>query len=247
MPKVSAPPETSSGGHDLGDDFGMEIERGGLTSLPHALSNRPNGPSMAAHAAPGSGLEVTYQRESARTPRAPIGPSIAARLVAHLVPSVAFAASLLVSMKLAHRHGGRTVTSLLPHAFDASSAMQSGTVSLTTLAVVIGLGFAGVKMSPRSYTIVASAGLLLIASLAMVTVTLVATEENPTPPDGALVIPYVVPMACALLGLGVARHGAVLFLDGGATRRALSVVLAALGGALAFAAVETSTLAAWLP
>ena len=80
----------------------------------------------------------------------------------------------------------------------------------------------------------------------MVTVTLVSTEEHPAPPDGALLIPYVVPFAILMLGLGVAGRGPSLFLRGGA-RRASSVLAAVAGGAIAFAAVELSALASRLP
>ena len=48
---------------------------------------------------------------------------------------------------------------------------------------------------------IGSGGTWLLASLAMITVTLVATDEHPTPPDGALLIPYVVPLGLLLLGL----------------------------------------------
>ena len=84
---------------------------------------------------------------------------------------------------------------------------------------------------------------MLLASLAMVTVTLVATEENPSPPDGALLVPYVVPVAMIGLAIGIAGRAARLFMAGGAGPKAAAVPACAVAGALAFVAVETSVIA----
>ena len=69
--------------------------------------------------------------------------------------------------------------------------------------LAIAIGFLGLKLEPRSYAMVASAGALVLASLAMVTVTLVSTDENPGPADGALLMPYLLPLAMLSLGIGV--------------------------------------------
>jgi hypothetical protein len=176
----------------------------------------------------------------------PLGPTLGSTVAAWAVPLALCLATIGVLVKLAHRHGGRGIVGLLPHAFDASSAPQSGAFALSTFAVAIVLGYAGLKLHPRSYAIVVSAGMLLLGSLAMVTVTLVATEEHPTPPDGALLIPYVVPLALFLLGTGVLRRGAHAFLAGG-LRRVAGAFAGAASGVLLFAATELSALAALLP
>lgn len=251
---VSAPPASMSSprgsvkevaisiGND--DDFDMELERGGaMTSLTPAASARPGGP--ASRRPEGSGLDVAYRRLDPK-PVVDTGPSTGEKLAAWLLPIITFAATTGLLGKLLHRPGGRNVTSLLPHAFDASSTVQSGGFAIAALVVAIAVGFVGVKAAPRSYAMLGSAVAFLLASLAMVTVTLVSTDEHPGPPDGALLIPYVVPLAVLLLGLGVAGRGRPLFLQGGA-RRFLAVLAGLFGGAIVFAAIEISAIAARLP
>ena len=73
-----------------------------------------------------------------------------------------------------------------------------------------------------------------------------STEEHPSPPDGGLLIPYLVPLALLLLGLGVAGNGPHQFFRGDA-RRVFPLLLGGLGGLLVFAAIEPSKLASLLP
>ena len=112
------------------------------------------------------------------------------------------------------------------------SGLLAGVLSAGALAIV--LGFIGFRLKPRSWAFVVSAGFMLLASLAMVTVTLVSTENNETPPDGSLLIPWVVPIALASLAIGLAMR---------ARLRVAALPLALLGGAIAFAAFEVSKLA----
>ena len=236
--------------HD--EDFDMEIERGGaLVSLPPSSSLRPgsmsNRPASMSGRPPasGSGLEVSYRRMDA-VARVATGPSTVVKLLAWGLPIVLFGGTIAGLVKVAHLAGRGDLVRLLPHAFDASSTPQSGAVAGGALVLAIALGFLGLKLRPRSYAMLVAAAALVITSLAMVTVTLVSTEEHPAPPDGALLIPYVVPFAILMLGLGVAGRGPSLFLGGGG-RRAGSVLAAVAGGAIAFAAVELSALASRLP
>ncbi|MBX3198520.1 MAG: hypothetical protein KF894_10340 [Labilithrix sp.] len=260
-PAVSAPPGATTSrapgapnvaidfkGDD--DDFGsMEIERGGaMISLPPSMSGRPPASSRPASpsgrpAAPG--LEVTYRR---MPPVAitPVGPSRAVRILAWVLPLVLASATLVGLVKLVHRPGGWRPMALMPHAFDATSTAESGAFAGIAFVLAITIGSIGVKVIPQSYAMVVSATGLVVASLAMVTVTLVSTEEHPSPPDGALLIPYVVPFAVLCLGLGVAGRGPPLFLRGG-VRRLTSALAAIAGGALVFAAIEMSSLASRLP
>ena len=83
----------------------------------------------------------------------------------------------------------------------------------------------------------------MFKSLAMVTVTLASTGENPTPPDGALLVPYAAPLGLLLLALGMGgRAGRILAWARG-VRRIRGVPLAVASGALAFVAFEISRLA----
>jgi hypothetical protein len=237
---------------NAGDDFDMEIERGGaLVTQGHATSSRgrphvSDRPGGSADLAPRSGLEVAYQRSDARPIDEQHGPSFGEKLAAWALPIVLCLGAAGSLFKFVHRKGGRNLMALAPHAFDATSTMQSGGFALTALALAIVLVFGGLKLRPRSYATVGSAAMLLVAALAMVTVTLVSTDEHPTPADGALLIPYVVPLGTILLGVGVAGRGPALFLDGGA-RRAGTVVAGLLGGTLIFVGIEISAFASRLP
>jgi hypothetical protein len=204
------------------------------------MSTRP----VAGHQS--SGLQVAYRRSDLEpTASAFDEPSLWEKLLGHALTILPFVGTVALLMKLVHRRGGRSVIGLLPHVFDATSTVKSGAFALAALVAAIAVGFIGVKAYPRSYAMLGSAGMLLIASLAMVTVTLVSTDENPSPPDGALLIPYVVPLALVLLGIGIAGRGLVMFLRGG-VRRAAPLLVGAIGGALVFAGIELSALASRL-
>ena len=247
--------DPAPGAIELGaaDDFDMEIERGGaMVSLPPSLSGRPSAPvsgrpvsASGRPLAPGSGLDVSYRRMDAAKV-ASSGPALPHKILAWTIAAVLPAGTAGALAATAHRPGGRDLLGLMPHAFDASSTVESGALSLAALVLAIAIGFVGLKLRPRSYAMVTSGAMLLLASLAMVTVTLVSTEEHPTPPDGALLIPYVGPLAILLLGLGVAGRGPWLFLEGGA-RRAGAAFAGLCGGELVFTAVELSALASRLP
>jgi hypothetical protein len=144
--------------------------------------------------------------------------------------------------KLAHRAGGVDVTALLPHAFDGSSATESGVVALLSLGVAIAIGFVGLRLRPHAWSLVGSSSALLLLALAMVTVTLASTGENPTPPDGVLLVPYLLPAAVLLLAVGVVGRAGRRFADRRGAARAAFVPIAAAAGAIGFAAVEASRL-----
>lgn len=195
----------------------------------------------------GSGLDVAYQRaDRAPRPVAPRGPSTGAKVGALAVTAIVFVGSVAGLLKVVHR-AGRSVVGLLPRAFDATSTVSSGAVAISLLIAAITVGFIGVKGHPRSWAMISSAASLLIGSLAMVTVTLVSTEENPTPPDGALLMPWVVPMGLAFLGLGIAGRAMSMFAWGGVKRRVLAPLLAILAAVVFFGGVELSALGARLP
>jgi hypothetical protein len=237
------------------DEFSMDFERTGpfMAPTPPGRPIAGGSPSPPASAHPNtsarpasSGLEVAYKRSDLEDqPSDRSGPSLARSAGAYAVTAIGFAAGFESLAKLVHRHGGRSFISLFPHAFDASSSIQSGAFALSALAAAIAVGAIGVKLRPRSHAMIVSGGMLLLASLAMVTVTLVSLDEHPTPADGALLIPYVMPPAFAFLGFGVAGRGAPLFLRGG-VRRGSALLAGFAGGALVLIAVEISRLSGLL-
>ena len=242
------------------DDFDMEIERNLTTSAaPMATSSRTSGSpdprnSLELHSArtsgahrAGSGLELgAPQRPSAREPRSERGEDvgIGAKIGGWLGALVLLGGTAAALFHFVHRPGGRSVTSFLPHAFDGTSANESGAIALVSLVIAVTIGYLGLYLKPHAWTMVAAGGAWLLLALAMVTVTLASTGENPTPPDGVLLVPYVAPAAVLLFALGLGGREARLLGRAHGTRRVGGAPLAAIAGALAFVAFEVSRYAA---
>lgn len=221
------------------DDFDMEIEREGALASMASSSSFKAAPlaGRAPIASNPSGLEVAHRRPM-QSQRNLAGEeeelSTRAKIIANVGAFVLFAAAFAALGKLVHRAGGRSVTTLLPHAFDGTSVEHSGIVSGAALVIAIVLGFIGFRLRPRSWAFVVAGGAMLLTALAMVTITLVSTEDNPSPPDGALLIPWVVPIALVALAVGFVMR---------ARMKPATIPLAGIAGALAFLAFETSKLA----
>ncbi|HSO35606.1 MAG TPA: hypothetical protein VLT33_23920, partial [Labilithrix sp.] len=69
------------------------------------------------------------------------------------------------------------------------------------------------------------------------------TGDNPTPPDGVLLIPYLAPAGVVLLALGMAGRAGRIMAQARGARRLGGVPLALIAGALAFVAFEVRRLA----
>lgn len=230
------------------DDLDMQIERGdgaAIMNVPQT-SYAPR-TSSTSGIRPSSSLELGAPlRVSARPSRPEASreePSIGKKLLASAAAIVAFAAPFALLVKLLHRPGGRPVEQLLPAAFDGSSTIHSGAVSLGALGVAIALGYVGVRTRPRTVGFVFAAAAMLVFSLAMVTVTLVSTEEDPAPADGLLLVPYALPAAIFAFGLGLAERCALYLTSSRTFRKAIAIPLALAGGALGWCAYEASFLA----
>jgi hypothetical protein len=222
-PAIAAPPPA--------DDFGdLEIERGGHVMAAPASSAAPRAAAPASMRAAGSGLELAAPRS---TPRAPayVPPSARARAIACVIPIAAFAAtSFALFETIAWR---ASLASLWPHAVDATSSLQSGAMAIACIVIGTAVGAVGLKARPRSIALIGSGAGWLVTALAMITVALVATEEHAAPADGARLVPYTVPVAIVLVGLGLASRAPRLWLRGG-SRRALALAASAGGAIVAF-------------
>lgn len=225
-----------------GDDWDDGIERGG--GFEPAISQRPapassRGPMSGGPPPASMNLDVAYRRPTAPSSSDADAPTFLEKLGGRALALVGIAAAVVPLVKYIHKPGRLLITKLLPHAYDATSLAQSGAVAGTLLVASIALGYLGIKRRPKSWGMMLSAVVTLISSLAMVTVALVATDEQPTPPDGARLIPYAIPLAFVLLGLGIAGGGQQRYYYGGA-RRVLPLVMGLVGGLIIYAGVALS-------
>ncbi len=233
---------------DDDDDFDMPIERNFVMPVMSAMSEVATAPRPSSGTAARQGLDLAQPsrmvREGRERPRYEARePSVAVSVLAAGGLLVLASGTAFVMLHQLHRTGGRNVTAALPSAFDGSSATSSGAVALVSLAIALAVGFVGLKLKPHAWAITASGGALLLLALAMVTVTLASTGESPTPPDGVLLVPYLVPASLLLFAAGLYERSIRVFARREGARRGAALPLAALAGALAFAAVETSRFA----
>ncbi|MBX3189233.1 MAG: protein kinase [Labilithrix sp.] len=234
------------------EDFDMQIERNLTTSsAAPSTSSRTSMPAHGASRAPerlsggpaaGVGLELAgrprNRTSAARASSSASASSFGAKAAGAAVAFVVFAASAFVLVRFMHRAGGISATELLPHAFDGTSATESGAFAVGSFAIAVVLGFGGLRVTPRSWAALGSGFVTLLMALAMVTVTLASSGENPTPPDGARLVPYLLPLSVLLLAFGFVGQSSRLFAQGTVPRRVASLPLAMIGGALAFLAYE---------
>jgi hypothetical protein len=223
---------------DLGyrdDDDGDQIERGGGSDMSPPSGARP----ISSRAPVASmNLELAYQRPGIG-PASSSEPSGLERFGGRALALAGIAAAVGPLLNWVHHTGKWSVLALAPHAFDATSLVGSGVFGGIFLVTSIAIGYLGIRARPRSWGMMASGVVLLIALLLMVTIALVATDESPQPPDAARLVPYVVPLGAILLGLGIAGRGQEPYLDGGA-RRALPFVFGLAGGLVIYAGIALS-------
>jgi hypothetical protein len=240
-PPTSAPPGGKAISFNMpsagagGDDWDDGIERGG--GYQPAISSR-QAPPLSSRAPASMNLDVAYRRPTAATDTYD-APSFLENAGGRALALIGLAAVVVPLVKYIHRPGRLLVTKVLPHAFDATSLAQSGAVAGVLLIASIAVGYLGLKARPRSWSMLLSACVILLSSLAMVTVALVSTDESPGPPDGARLMPYTIPLAFILLGFGVSSRGQDPYYDGGA-KRLLPLVAGLCGGLLVYLGIALS-------
>ena len=232
---------------DDGGVFDMEIERNlASPSFAHGGDSRGSGAQAGARPGGRPGLELAapwrMAREGAARPRYADEPGFGMKL-AGLALSAAIAGGTGFALwKYVYHARGFDVMQKLPHAFDGTSATQSGAVSLVALILAVVLGFIGLKLKPYAWAVVSAGGLTLLLAIAMVTVTLGSTGEN-VPPDGGLLVPYLLPSAILLVSLGIVGRAGRRFAAGYGAKKALLLPYAAMAGAVGYLAFEVSRLA----
>jgi hypothetical protein len=234
----------------------MHIERdvalGGMQAMQGAASSRGSmhsSPSLPRQksAVASTGFELAAEPSNLRGEDDDrVGPSIGARIAGLAVAAVLFGGAAFGLVRVAHHPSGMNLTRVMPHAFDGTSTIDAGGVAIALLIAAIAIGFAGVKVRPRSWAFVASAAAMFLAAIAMVTAALGSGPENTTPPDGVLLMPYLIPVGFIGVGLGVAGRGAAAFAMRSIARKLAVVPLAAIGAAIAFLGFEISAFVSML-
>ncbi len=224
------------------DDFDMHIERDIAGAAMHSSSYQmpaanPRGNVQTAR----TGLELAAQRRDLPRPRERDDSALAT-----ILPIAAAAGGFLLFtvllLAVARQPDGIAMKNVWPHAFDGTSAPESGVVAVTTLLLAVASGFAGVKLRPRSWPLVGSATGLLLMALAMVTVTLASGEEG-TPPDGVRLLPFLVPIVLLGIGLDLAMRARILFRSESIVRKLVGGPVVFVAALFAYLAYETSFLA----
>ncbi len=246
MPAVvpSRPPESNGGRAAApnivfdGDYGDMPIERNIVvteSTTPSAVVSIP--PTSATYRTSLS-TGLASSRRPAHAPRIESSSDTPSRIAGVAVTFVIGMLTFSGLFRFAHPPGGRPLAHLFPHAFDGTSAPESAVIAIVALLVAATLGFIGLRLRPFAWSFVASAITTLLLALAMVTVTLASTDENGVPPDGAILVPYLLSVALVLASLGVALRASSAFTHLYGIRRAKSIILALASGILAFAALE---------
>jgi hypothetical protein len=234
---------------DGGGMLDMEIERNvGGPSFAQGAGSR--GPGGQAGARPGGavrpGLELAapsrMAREGAAQPHYTDEPGFGMKLGGLALSAVIAGATAFALWKYVHYAHVFDVMGRLPHAFDGTSVTQSGAVSAVALIGAVALGFVGLKVRPHAWAIVSAGGLTLLLAIAMVTVTLGSTGEG-VPPDGGLLVPYLLPAAVLLVSLGIVGRAGRRFAAGYGAGKALVLPYAAIAGAVGYLAFELSRFA----
>jgi serine/threonine-protein kinase len=225
------------------DDDDMQIEHNMSAAMGMPMDGmHASGAPRPRPVVASTGLDLAAERRDARAREDDDPDSLVRRIIGWSIASVLFAGATFALVRFAHGSAdSMMLTRALPHAFDGTSSIHSGAVSIVALVLAVAAGWAGAKLRPRSWALVGSATGLLLTSLAMVTVTLATTGEPGAPPDGVLLMPYVVPIALAGLALGVNGRAAILF-RGSIARKAAGVPVALIAAIIAFAAYANSFL-----
>ncbi|HEY8074792.1 MAG TPA: protein kinase [Labilithrix sp.] len=224
------------------DDFDdMQIERDISGASVHANSYQMSAASRPRVPTASTGFELAAQPKGHERGRVRDDSALAAILP--VVGAIAgFSLSTVALLATLRQPEGIAMKSVWPHAFDGTSAIESGAVAVTTLVLAVAAGFTGAKLRPRSWPLIASATGMLLMALAMVTVTLASGEEG-TPPDGVRLLPFLVPIALIGIGLDLAMRSRLLFRSDSIGRKLVGVPVVLVGGLFGYLAYETSFLA----
>ncbi len=222
------------------DELFLDIER----SNPSTPLAAPDARSLEAPLRAPSRLEVAVPPRRIELPAETTPNPSYAKLALSLVLSLGAFVAALAGLRRVCPKAPWHILAMMPRAFDGSSQKHSGVAAFAAFVAALFLTYIGVRLRPVSRLMVASSAVMFLVSLAMVTVVLAASPSNPVPPDGARLIPYMVPLALLISGLATALRAVPLGLSHGLGVLLASLMVGAVGGALTFVALQTSPFAA---
>jgi hypothetical protein len=143
-------------------------------------------------------------------------------------------------VRFAHGAAGWRLPSFFHWALDGGSAIWSGSASMATLAFTILLTIMGTYARPRSWGYLLAALGMLLAAISCIIITFSVSPAGPPelPPDGARLMPWVVPAIPLGIGLRQLYNAWAACDDREAGSRLKGLFFAALSAATLFVAVE---------
>jgi hypothetical protein len=156
------------------------------------------------------------------------------------IVGLGFAGAAAPLVRFVHRSAGWGLPSVCHYALDGGSAIWSGSASMATLALTIVLTIIGTYARPRSYGyLIAALGMLLVA-ISLIIITFSVSPEGPPeiPPDGARLVPWVLPVIPFGIGLRLLRNAWASCEDREALPRLKGFCIAGLAAATLFIALE---------
>jgi hypothetical protein len=238
------------------DDDDMEIDRNVANdpmAIPHvgrARAGAPRGGGLEPGRAAGypPGLEIDRRPSPAERWRAGEEEegfegdderTLLFKILDAVLVLASFGGAGYALVRFAHRGAGWRFLKLAPAAFDGSSMGWSGGMAVGLIAVAAALGVFGWLARPRSWGYFLGALGALVSGAAMVTVTMAITPEGlETPPDGARLLPWILPIVPLGVALRWVRSAWTKGERGGFFPRVVGILVAGAAALAAFAALE---------
>jgi hypothetical protein len=256
-PKSSAPPPVGRfhpaapspySGAPAEDD--MMVDRNGMPEPISVSTTRAKAPPIVAHQLPHAGpsampIEVARPPPSrariSSEPEAPeVRPFDAGSVLSLFIVAVGFAAAAAPLVRFVHRSFGWKLPAFFHYALDGGSAIWSGSAALATLALTIVFAIMGTYARPRSAAYLFSGLGMLLVAISLIIIAFTVGPDGPPeiPPDGARLVPFVVPAIPLGIGLRLLRNAWTACEVRTAGARLKGLLAAAASGATLFVAVE---------
>jgi hypothetical protein len=157
-----------------------------------------------------------------------------------LIVGLGFGGAAAPLVRFVHRAAGWRLPTFFHYALDGGSTIWSGSASMATLAATILLVIMGTYARPRSSGyLLAGLGMLLVA-ISFIIITFSVSPAGPPEiaPDGARLVPWVVPVIPLGIGFRLLRNAWSKCDEREAASRLKGFCLAAISAATLFVSVE---------